>query len=161
MATPRSNLYNTVFYIFFLIFVNICDRIYLYLCNLLICAITFLKIRQIMHLHVWYPQNACSRRCCFVCHSCSWKPLKSIMTSKNVVACQILGTIRKSPNHQKSWNSWSCPDPRSRFRIPNREIAKSRNRENAKSHMSWPGSGLPDQGSGSRIAKSRNPVHLF
>ena len=50
------------------------------------------------------------------------------------------------------------PDPESR----NREIAKSRKKSHVlaaksrKSHMSWPGSGLPDQGSGSRIAKSRN-----
>ena len=83
---------------------------------------------------------------------------------------QIRGPDHESRNREIAKKSMSCPDtglpdPWSGSRIAksrNREIAKSRKKSHVlaaksrKSHMSWPGSGLPDQGSGSRIAKSRN-----
>ena len=84
--------------------------------------------------------------------------MKSIMTSKNAVGCQILGTIRKITKSPKIVKFQICPDSETRSKgqnheSRNREIAKSRNRE--KVHV-LSGHRTPRSGSGSRIAKSRN-----
>ena len=133
--------HKAISYAFFLFFMNSYGRLQGVSLRFSMLYSDYIEtFRQIIHFHV-FNRKICDLPRVALCikkyHGNHWKGTKSIMTSKNVVSCQMLGTIREFAKSQKLTNYWSFPgsglqisgpDPESR----NREIAKSRNREIAK-----------------------------